>query len=102
MNTQCLDTRDIAIVAPGQAPATSVMTPFKSVIARMLNAVATYLERRKQYRTDRDAFDSMLDLSDDILDDIGITRDDIVWASTLPKSVNASKALEDARRHGRL
>lgn len=35
------------------------------------------------------------DRSDRVLDDIGVTRDELSWASQLPLTVNASLALED-------
>ncbi|MCP4073053.1 MAG: DUF1127 domain-containing protein [Hyphomicrobiales bacterium] len=46
-----------------------------------------------QNRVDRQAFSHLLTLDDHILKDIGLTRDDVVWASRLPVSVNASLEL---------
>ncbi len=47
----------------------------------------------------------MLEWDDRILRDIGVQRDEVQWASTLPLTVNAALALEDraqrrARRRG--
>ena len=51
------------------------------------------LEVRRMHRDARDAFLNMLTLEDKILDDIGITREDVKWAASLPVEVNASRAL---------
>ena len=60
--------------------------------------VATVYAQSKQHRVDRQAFSHLLSLEDHILDDIGITRDDIVLASRLPLNVNASLALKNIAR----
>ena len=39
---------------------------------------------------------SLQDREDRILDDIGVTREEITWASNLPLSENAAHALEQA------
>ena len=44
------------------------------------------------------------DFDDHLLRDIGLTRDDVVWAQSLPLAVNAVLALEERgrlRRQGR-
>ena len=66
----------------------------KSLVSR-INAVFT---QRKQQRVDRQAFSHLLSLDDHILDDIGITRNDILIASRLPINVNASLELEKIAR----
>lgn len=75
-------------------------TPLKSVLASYFAKIADFLEAREQRRIDRDAFNTMLTLDDDMLADIGVTRDDVYWASRLPLSVNASEALQEAKRFG--
>ena len=59
-----------------------------------LNAIYRNWKARRQVkkRQDRD---------DRILDDIGVTRDEIAWASHLPLSVNASEELERTAYHRR-
>ena len=44
----------------------------------------------------RNAVRKLQDRSDETLHDIGVTRDEIAWASDLPLSVNAAKELEKA------
>ncbi len=47
---------------------------------------------------------NMLDLDDRMLTDIGVRRDEVIWASYLPLSTNAALELETAafrRRHER-
>lgn len=49
-------------------------------------------------RIDRQAFQHMLALEDPILNDIGISRADVIWASKLPLSLNAALELEKIAR----
>lgn len=48
----------------------------------------------KQRRIDRDSFARLQALDDEMLKDIGLTRGDVMWASSLPLSTNASAELE--------
>lgn len=57
-------------------------------------------DRYKAYRLARDrrdAFANMLRLDDKILDDIGVTRDEVACAASQPLYVNASDVLLAAR-----
>lgn len=51
----------------------------------------------QQRRINRDAFRTMLNLDEAILKDIGVSRDDIIYASKLAMIENASKELEKIR-----
>ena len=51
-----------------------------------LSALAGNLRRRYTFR-------KMLDLDDRLLDDIGVTRAEVIMASYLPLSVNAAEEL---------
>lgn len=62
---------------------------FDAVVSR----AGQYMERRAQYKIDRDAFRTLERLDERELNDIGLTKDDVIWASRLPLSVNASKEL---------
>ncbi len=53
---------------------------------------------RRQRKIDRDAFRNLLTLDDELLDDIGVTRDSVRWAAQLPLNVNAAQALKETRR----
>ena len=53
---------------------------------------------KKQQRIDRDAFRRLVALDDAALKDIGVTRNDVIWASQLPLSQNASLELEKIAR----
>lgn len=55
--------------------------------------LVNYLARRRQQKLDRDAFRNMLLLDDDILDDIGVTRSNVEWASQLPMHLSAAQEL---------
>ena len=59
--------------------------------------VARFLELRER----RDAFRSLLRLDARLLSDIGVTREDIEWASRLPLSVNASAELQKIAKERR-
>jgi len=49
---------------------------------------------RQHRRTDRDAFNTLLRLDDRALQDIGVSREDVLWASRLPLTFNAAQELE--------
>ncbi len=76
--------------------------PAANGLSRMLKGLveglAEYWQLRKQQRIDRDAFAHMLSLSDHVLRDTGVTREDVIWASKLPLSKNASKELRKIAR----
>jgi uncharacterized protein YjiS (DUF1127 family) len=51
----------------------------------------------------RRAVRAMLDWDERLLDDIGVRREEVLWAAALPLTVNAALALEDrALRRARL
>lgn len=63
----------------------------------MRNAWARYW----QSRTDRRAFQAMLELNDAHLADVGVTRQEVLWANGLPLSQNAAlrlREIADTRR----
>lgn len=62
----------------------------KNPLRRALQSIA---ERRRQ-RLNRLAIRELVTLDDETLKDIGISRDDIRWASKLPLSTNAAVELE--------
>lgn len=58
-----------------------------------LDRLERYLDQRRHDKEQRDAFKTLLTLEERLLDDIGLTRDDVEWASRLPVHVNAANAL---------
>lgn len=55
-----------------------------------------FLERRayrREQRRDRLAFRAMMHLDDNTLKDVGVSREDVIWASQLPLSQNAGQEL---------
>ncbi len=66
-------------------------------ISSLFLKVKTAYERHQQRRIDRDAFRTMLNLDETSLKDIGVTRDDIIYASKLAMNESASKELEKIR-----
>lgn len=59
-------------------------------IARLIE----WNRRRAKYRQDRAAFQHLLALDDAMLDDMGVSRGDVVWAAGLPLKQNASLELQ--------
>ena len=53
--------------------------------------------QRRQRRIDRDAFKNLLALDEKDLKDIGVRREDVIWASKLAIHKNASQELEKIR-----
>ncbi|MEM7213933.1 MAG: DUF1127 domain-containing protein [Pseudomonadota bacterium] len=75
-----------------------IFTFVREVLQNFRNA----FKLRRQQRIDRDAFSNLLALDDRSLADIGVTRDQVIWASKLPLSVNAAleiKALKATGNH---
>jgi len=73
----------------------------KSVLAtfmgNMIAKLQNYLELRRQRKIDRNAMLTLLSLDEASLKDIGISRDDVIWASKLAMHKNASLELEKIR-----
>lgn len=53
------------------------------------------IRRRRDHRLDRAAFLNLTRLDERLLDDIGVTREDVAWAAALPIEVNAARALRE-------
>lgn len=62
---------------------------------RILSSLLEAMVRRWKRREDRDAFRQLLKLDDTLLKDIGVNKADVLWASELPLSVNASVELQN-------
>ncbi len=66
----------------------------RGALLEVFDAIRLRYRQWCQYRENRAAFDNMLELDDQALKDIGTSRDDVIWASKLPLSVNAALELE--------
>ena len=62
--------------------------------ATWYEAMKRTIKLRQKRRIDRDAFNTLLGLDDRALTDIGVKREDVLWASRLPLSFNAAQELE--------
>ncbi len=60
----------------------------------IFKAIMNWWNIRIEHRTNRAAFQHVLGLDDDMLKDIGVTRDDVNWANKLPIEQNASLELQ--------
>lgn len=63
----------------------------------ILQKIRTSYALHRQHKIDRDAFRNLLSLDETHLKDIGVSRNDIIWASKLALHENASKELERIR-----
>ncbi|MEE9333427.1 MAG: DUF1127 domain-containing protein [Granulosicoccaceae bacterium] len=63
-------------------------------IANPLIRLEAYLVKRRNRRLDRSAMKDLLSMDDNTLNDIGISRGDVQWASNLPLSVSATTELD--------
>lgn len=70
-------------------------------LKQWLAGVTARYRRDRQARIDRAAFNQMLLLDDDILDDIGVTRANVLSASQLPIHQSAAQALEATKKRSR-
>ena len=74
--------------------AQTFVSAIEGYLKNLVSRIYTLFAQRKQQHINRQAFTHLLSLDDYILDDIGVTRYDIVEASRLPMHVNASLKLE--------
>lgn len=81
MNTICNDS-SVNPTAPN--------VRFTDLIRQAVRGITQKINTRAQQRIDRDAFNQLLRLDNDILRDIGVSREDVVYASRLPISENAA------------
>jgi len=85
---------DLSFSGPRSAAVTALRGAATGLIRRARAALAT----RREQRMTRDAFMNIVDLDDKVLDDIGVTREEVEWAARLPLRVNASQALHARAR----
>lgn len=79
------------------APKSNNTSLFSRLTKGLANNVKIYLAKRHQQKLDRDAFRNLMKLDERSLKDIGISRDDVLWASTLAGHESASQELEKIR-----
>jgi len=77
---------------------TTTFSRLKDYLRRHFHSFMKYLELRKAQRIDRLAFQHVLYLDDQLLEDIGVTRDDVLWANKLPLKENAALELRNIAR----
>ena len=78
---------------PFEIAARSILQGIAADIWALIDRQRERLEIRRAQKDARTAFMNMLTLEDKILDDIGVTHEDVKWAASLPIEVNASRAL---------
>ncbi|MBX2837079.1 MAG: DUF1127 domain-containing protein [Gammaproteobacteria bacterium] len=70
----------------------------KAKLAELARTITQFFVIRYNQRIDRQAFNNVLTLDDRALKDIGVTRQDVKWASRLPLSEDAALKLESIAR----
>ena len=69
------------------------VSTFWAILQTLTSRLRHKLETRHEHRVTRRAFMNTFRLDDKMLDDIGVTREEVEWAASLPLEVNASLAL---------
>jgi len=77
------------------------VSAIESTLKGWVSEIKKTRNRWKQHRIDRQAFSHLLSLDKHTLDDIGVSREDILWADRLPMNVNASLELEKIARENK-
>lgn len=101
MNTQTTPIKCNDFVATNTVSNNLVSTlasKFRHLVKRRLQDFQQY----RSNRIDRLAFQSLVKLDDRVLNDIGVTRGDVIWANKLPLAMNAAQELNKiskTRRH---
>lgn len=76
-----------------------LVAPSSSRFLTILSAVlARVRERHQQLRSLKDAraaFMTLVHQDDRVLDDVGVTREEVLWAASLPLEANAALALRE-------
>ncbi|HMQ58114.1 MAG TPA: DUF1127 domain-containing protein [Rhizobiaceae bacterium] len=62
-----------------------------------LTAIRAWRARRREQREARDAFANLISLDDAILDDIGISRADVIWGLRQPLDIDVARVLKRQR-----
>ena len=70
----------------------------KAVFEKLGKTITQFIVIRYNQRIDRQAFKNVLALDDRILKDIGVSRQDVKWASRLPLAEDAAIKLEQIAR----
>ncbi len=64
-------------------------------VAAFLQRLRLLYRRRRELREARAAFMHTVYLDHRLLDDMGVTREEVLWAASLPLEVNAALALRE-------
>ena len=72
-----------------------------TAFSQIIDLLKLRYQQRQRLRADRHAVRILLHLEGDLLRDIGVTRQDVIWASALPPEISASGQLELIARRNR-
>lgn len=71
-------------------------------VSGLLNAFRALVSQYEEFKDRRNSFKTLLQLDENMLEDVGMTRGDIRWAARLPLSVNASLELRKIAERRRI
>jgi len=101
MNTLCNEPTTITCANAAQQTCQLALEQSQRKTARISHWISRaigVLRKRINQRLERQAFNTLLRLDDQMLKDIGVTRMDVKWASNLPLSQDAALRLEAIAR----
>lgn len=73
--------------------ASAMNFPIGQAFSAHLERVSYWYRRRRDLKESRAAFMHTVHLDDRLLDDMGVTREEVLWAASLPLEENAALAL---------
>jgi len=76
----------------------SISSTAAAKFKKISKSITQFFVIRYNRRIDRQAFENVLTLDDRALKDIGLTREDVMWASRLPLSQDAAMRLQQISR----
>ncbi len=101
MATRSTTLTDYAGSDAGLAPSDLTLS-FEKNLRQYIHVLGKLWNTYQMRRMDRQVFQSMLTLDEAILKDIGVTRDEVIWANNLPLSQNAALELRKIARARRM
>jgi len=80
----------------------NLMILLQTLLCNLARRTSAYVKQINRHRRERKAMRELAQFDEASLKDIGLTHGDLMWASRLPKSINATAELEIiARRASR-
>lgn len=98
MNTLCCNAEITRSEQRKQTAKAIRKTTFAGSLCSLVASTRHWIEKKYNQRINRQAFNYLLTLDDNLLKDIGVTRQDVQWASQLPLEEDAATKIEQIAR----